>query len=378
MATVDELIAQLGDDDPAVRANAAEQLGELGNPKAIRRLIKSLNDDDFNVRKKVVAALVQIGRPAVRPLIKAMKNPFLSQGATDAIAQIADERAIKPLIRQLTRFGSVYREAQFAQQGLVNIGESAIESLLAALSHHSSNLRANAIYTLIRMGDDRVVEPFIAIASNDPDGEVRSTAVFGLWQFGTERVIDPLIAALSDNDARVRRTAVTGLGQLGDTRVVEYLIAMLDDPDVEVRTGAIVALGQVGDERVVERLTTMLDDLDAEVCARAAYSLGCIGDERAVTSLISLLNDQAELLYLDRLCDAAASALAAINTPAALEAVIPWYIAELSSDHISGYHMIPQSEQAAQALTRIGTPEALAAVEAWRTAQDSPPADDDT
>jgi HEAT repeat protein len=65
------LIQALGDSNRAVRAVAAEALGDLGDPQAIPALIQALGDSDREVRRASAEALGKLGDPqAVPALIK--------------------------------------------------------------------------------------------------------------------------------------------------------------------------------------------------------------------------------------------------------------------------------------------------------------------
>jgi HEAT repeat protein len=73
---VDPLIIELGNNRSRVRICAAETLGKIGDPKAIEPLISALKNEkeDEIVREYAVYALERIGKPAVKALIKALKD----------------------------------------------------------------------------------------------------------------------------------------------------------------------------------------------------------------------------------------------------------------------------------------------------------------
>ncbi|MCG3226327.1 MAG: HEAT repeat domain-containing protein [Candidatus Heimdallarchaeota archaeon] len=73
---VDPLIIELGNNRSRVRVCATETLGKIGCTKAIEPLIATLKDEkeDEIVREYAVYALERIGKPAVKALIKALKD----------------------------------------------------------------------------------------------------------------------------------------------------------------------------------------------------------------------------------------------------------------------------------------------------------------
>jgi HEAT repeat protein len=69
---VTPLIEALRRGSEAVREGAAKALGKIKDARAIKPLIEALGD--FVIRKSVIDALVSIGKPAVTPLIKALRD----------------------------------------------------------------------------------------------------------------------------------------------------------------------------------------------------------------------------------------------------------------------------------------------------------------
>ncbi|MDD1673069.1 MAG: HEAT repeat domain-containing protein [Methanomicrobiales archaeon] len=72
-----------------LRYRAAQELGRLGDPKALNLLIQALQDADWRVRQKAAWALGNIGDPrAIQPLRRLMTDP--SDGVQDMIRQALD------------------------------------------------------------------------------------------------------------------------------------------------------------------------------------------------------------------------------------------------------------------------------------------------
>ncbi|MBU0599589.1 HEAT repeat domain-containing protein, partial [bacterium] len=100
---VDELIQKLKDGDSGVRWIAAEALGEIKDIRAIKPLILALKDEYLGVQMSAAGALVMIGTPAVEPLITTLKdkNSDVRMFAAEALGEIKDTRAVKPLLAAL-------------------------------------------------------------------------------------------------------------------------------------------------------------------------------------------------------------------------------------------------------------------------------------
>jgi HEAT repeat protein len=142
-----------------VRANAALRLGQRGERNAVTGLIELLADIQHALYVGIFAA--------------------------EALGQIGDKRAVMPLI----------------------------------LALQNDLLQGPAIEALVKLHDDRALEPLIELFANK---HVASLAtVLGNW--GDMRAVDPLIAAMDDADAHVRYYAARALRKLGDPRALPVL-----------------------------------------------------------------------------------------------------------------------------------------------------------
>lgn len=101
----------------------------------------------------------------------------------------------------------------------------------------------------------------------------RRSAISALVRLGDERAVQPLITALQDEDPYMRREAAKALGDLGFPDAVEPLIEALRDSEDNVRRNAITALGLVGDDRAIEPLKEMLQDQSFLTRSEAERSL---------------------------------------------------------------------------------------------------------
>ncbi|MCK6625571.1 MAG: HEAT repeat domain-containing protein [Anaerolineae bacterium] len=86
-----------------VDAEAAEALGQLGDTRAVKPLIAALRGGDMQLREAAVQALVKFKNTAVEPLINTLhdKDETVRSEVVDALGQLRDVRAIKPLIDAL-------------------------------------------------------------------------------------------------------------------------------------------------------------------------------------------------------------------------------------------------------------------------------------
>jgi HEAT repeat protein len=79
---------------------AAWALGEIGAPEGVSFLLGALDDPNAEVRRYATRALIKINRPAVGPLVEALRDATgeRAAGAIRALGDIADPAALEPLL----------------------------------------------------------------------------------------------------------------------------------------------------------------------------------------------------------------------------------------------------------------------------------------
>jgi HEAT repeat protein len=155
-ADVDTLVQDLKDNDLIVRLHAAKALGEAKDARAVEPLIAALGDKGCG--HTAANALAKIGKPAVETLIVALKNenPFVRRNAAEALGEIKDASAVKPLVDALKDDDLIVRRD--AAKALGKIKDfSAEEPLTSALKDESPAVRRNAAIALREMGKPEAI-----------------------------------------------------------------------------------------------------------------------------------------------------------------------------------------------------------------------------
>jgi HEAT repeat protein len=155
-ADVDTLVQDLKENDLIVRLHAAKALGEAKDARAVEPLIAALGDKGCG--HTAANALAKIGKPAVEPLIVALKNenPFVRRNAAEALGEIKDASAVKPLINALKDNDLIVRRNAAKALGKIK-DSSAEEPLTSALKDESPAVRRNAAIALREMGKPEAV-----------------------------------------------------------------------------------------------------------------------------------------------------------------------------------------------------------------------------
>lgn len=303
---VTEQIAALGDEDWAIRGEAASLLGTFKDPRAVVPLVALLRDQDRSVREAAIDALRSIGTPAVETVGTCLAEPDLSvqESASAILAAIADERVLTPLIQALRSGDWIVRMHAAKALGRVRKAD-AVEPLVPLLQDKVKAVREEAAAALAAIGDAAV--PSLLAALQHEDWLVRLHAVESLGKAKSKRAVEPLLWLLfNDRDSAVREDAVQALGEIGDPQAVEYLFTAMQEPGL--RALAVEALGRIGEARAVPMLIDILVGADPPPATRtvagcgdrwdeetmtqgaAARALGAIGDERAIPALVAALN----------------------------------------------------------------------------------------
>lgn len=260
---VETLLAELHHADFTTRSNAARQLGQTRDPRAVDALLHDLHDADWRVRRNAAQALgVARDRRAVEPLIAALQDRSVTvqQRAAVALGRLRDPRALPALVEIVRSGRGPLLES--VTHALRKFGAAAIPALLTALD---------------TMGEDRTID------DQQVDHRrlrVKMTELLAATKH--DDALEPIIAALDDRDMHVRCHAACALGQLGNRRAVAPLIAALERADLPLREAIARALGQLGDERAVAPLLQLLPAHDIDGPDEHVY--------RAVTSALQAIS----------------------------------------------------------------------------------------
>lgn len=121
-----------------------------------------------------------------------------------------------------------------------------------------------------------------------------------------------------------RSSAAWVLGELREPAAVPSLVEALRDENEAVRREASLALERIG-APAAPRLLVALNDTDLDLQASLIKLLGKLKEQTAVPALIAQLSNAAwPTMEETRICDLAASALEAIGTDDAIQAVDIW------------------------------------------------------
>jgi HEAT repeat protein len=183
----DQLIEQLGEDDPEIRRASAAALGSIGDAQAIEPLLKLLPDASNLVRFHAASSLARLGHE------QGIEFLFNALADVDPILRL---NAIKSLVRVQRLAGGV--EAR----------------LLACLTEERPALRSGAAQVLGQAGVHDALNPLLGL-TDDEQAEVRWNAAIALGHLRADTSREALQKLTDDSNETVVYYAQWALQQLG-------------------------------------------------------------------------------------------------------------------------------------------------------------------
>jgi len=283
--------------DKWISLHAVSALGKMGQGArdAVPALVSALKDTDRNVRLHAVGALGEMGpeaREAVPALIETLKDIRVRDETLKALERIGLETpAAAPALVGILRVEGLYA---FAAGNLVTIGKPAVPPLIRALREQDPGMRETAARILADIGPQASqAVPELVNALNDSDRGVRVQAAITLGEIGPQATdaVPALFEALKD--PKTYEASMRALEKIGiDSKVaIPELIEALKYEDL--RTYAAQGLLDIGPETIPE-LIRALEGEYGPVRAYAAWILGKMGPDAkaAIPALTEALWDR--------------------------------------------------------------------------------------
>jgi HEAT repeat protein len=203
-----------------------------------------------------------------------------------------------------------------AAAAAADLGEAAVDPLIALLSDPSKHVRRRAVVCLGIIGDPpssrqagttagegpRAVEPIIALLQKEESWEVRDSASLALGLLGDKQAVDALIVGLGRGSWDGFNNAAEALGRIGDERAVGPIMERLDQLKPEVACAALVRLGEPGLRRLVGEPRTADLHITADAIATAIRRAGLADDPRTIAVLTERAW-QADAVATDEIAD---------------------------------------------------------------------------
>jgi len=292
-ADVSRLLRDLNYSSDIGRKWAAQDLGDLGDNRAVEPLMVMLNDENFNLRIVAAKALGKLkDTRAIIPLSISLADihPKVRANALYSLSQIRDPEILKKSSRMLDDFSPVVRETSVVVLSELGSPE-AIDLLFKYVKWADEQMKAFILPALGISADQRAYDTLMQhLQSRNSD--IIASAAEGLGYLKDERSREAILSLFGDQRATVCAGALRALGLIGDPKDKEFIAGYLHNDYITVREAAVEALGNIGGSQMLEYLVSALKDESSSVRRAAAEALGQQGYILALEPLKRALNDE--------------------------------------------------------------------------------------
>ncbi|MGE0548272.1 MAG: HEAT repeat domain-containing protein [Kofleriaceae bacterium] len=312
--------ALLNDEEPEVRARAAEALARIGDTAAVPLLFSLLGDNSPRVSHAVTAAIHALGTDdTARYAIAAIgsANPGARRQALRIIAALGPAGTFDTVRRAID--DPDQRIAELAVAALARLPEPEVDSLLGALARDPrERIRAAVMRTATQRGGDTamtllehgahddaawvryyacqglgVVAPpgslqLILARLYDPAPQVKVAAIEALGAFDTGAAWNALSAAARSTDPDERRAALGSMAIHASDRIIPFLLDGARSDDVATRLIALSGLAKTQHTEALRQLVAAVTDDDDQVRSAALSLLGDRQDAAAANAVVDL------------------------------------------------------------------------------------------
>jgi HEAT repeat protein len=278
-----------------VRAKAAQEIGENGDPSMVPALIAALNDPSTRVRKQVVVALASIRvKQSLQGLIQATSD---SDSEVRWLAVKGIEGYYTGVTPKTGFFGYMERQYRSAKRqflgGPIRItpgtaidpqAVSALDRVMMDTRHQRAAQEATRALGILMA---RQAVPDLVITAHGPSEDLAREALNSLGKIQDISAGPTLVDLLSSPNRQIRQDAAVTVGILRTRSAVPKLQALYEnDPNKETRQDALQGLAYIGDPVSEPIFLKALNDKEASIRGYAAQGLARSKDKGALPDLL--------------------------------------------------------------------------------------------
>lgn len=339
-------LEQARSSDTRTRRAALRIISYFGYPEGLDTLVDAMTDEDEKVREAAIYGLPLIDDPRGTRALLAASNHESPKTRAAVMRALGQTEASNDVVAAL-RAGVLDADAwvrYYACQALGKLRVTAASEQIVGLMHDpSGQVRVAAVEALAHLDDERAADA-LANASRSEDADMRRAALLGLGIARRASSVGLLREAASAADSATRLVAIGALSGLDGPEVVPTLAHAASDPDDAVRSAAI---GYLSTRPGADATAALLDQLSSpSVRERVLEALAVAADLRVDGVLSALETADAERAPL------LVAALARMRRPSSQAALAS----------ALGFENVHARRAAASALAALGTPEAREAL----------------
>lgn len=376
-AAVSALFRHIGDRDARVSQAAAAAIQSLGSLETKRLALEQARSEDTRTRRAALRIISYFGYPeGLEVLIAALgdEDEKIREAAISGLPLVDDTRGTDALLAGASHPVARTRAAVMRALGQTSATPAVVTALRAGLADAEPWTRYYACQSLGRLRVDEA-SPAIVQLMDDPTGQVRVAAVEALAHLEDAGAGDALATAAASADPDMRRAALLGLGIAKRPSSIPLLREAASAEDPSTRLVAIGALAEFDAPDVVPALAHAASDPEDAVRSAAIGYLSTRPGADATSALVAQLADasvrdrvlEALAVAADERVEAVLSALASADAdraPLLVSALMrmrrPGSQAAIAA--ALGFDNVHARRAAASALAAIGTAEAREAL----------------
>ena len=278
-----------------VRAKAAKEIGENGDPSAVPALIAALNDPSTNVRKQVVVALASIRvKQSLQGLIQATSD---SDSEVRWLAVKGIEGYYTGVTPKTGFMGYMERQYRSAKRkflgGPIRItpgtavdpkAVSALDRVMMDTRHQRAAEEATRALGILMA---RQAVPDLVITAHGPNVDLAREALNSLGKIQDTSAGPKLVDLLSSPNNKIEQDAAVTVGILRTKSAVPRLQAMYENgPNQATRQAALQGLSYIGDPTSEPIFLKALYDNQASIRGYAAQGMARAKDTKALPDLL--------------------------------------------------------------------------------------------
>ncbi|HEX5057763.1 MAG TPA: HEAT repeat domain-containing protein [Kofleriaceae bacterium] len=263
----------------------AEKLGMVGDDAVIDALLPLVEDSREGVPSVVLGVFGSIATDhAVEVLTKAAGNSRddIHQSAIAALGATHNPRAEELLIEVAQKTSDSAQTT--AIDALADIASDRAIEVLAKIAGHTTDSAVAAVRSLARIEKPAAKAALLALVDS-PSLTVAATAIGELKDIDAA-MVQKLVTIVKDGDRELVTAAIGALARAGEAGLPALREAALEGA-MDVRVSAMNAMASIDNPQVLETLRSILENEDGRAADAAAAALANIDSDEAREALIS-------------------------------------------------------------------------------------------
>ncbi len=313
----EQLVSNLKDNNPKIRREAVDRLGDIGDKEAVEHLIPLLKDNDEYVRQAAARSLGMLkDKKAVEPLIDTLKDrdEYVRAYSAWALGEIKDTKAIEHLIHSLQEEKQLkakerkivalkmFKEdpaarnmiATIFMRGLANKNYLQTANMLPVFSEDIM-LRG---FENAKGDDAKTIGNYVKLLESNYYG-VSKFGIKGLKEFQDRKLVIKELSDLIKTEEKEHDKAISFLSRLKYPECLPVFVYILENRERFSSSAKRYAIGAIGDlacKEVFNFLLKILIDTNEYEGTReaAARAIGKLGDRKAAAPLIDIIKNKSE------------------------------------------------------------------------------------